>query len=50
VQIAGCFTNWKPIHYLIKDGGNKWSIKMNLPIIDGQDKYHFKFVVNERDW
>lgn len=48
--LAGEFNAWKPSISMRKEGRNKWTHKATLPIIQGQSKYEFKFVVNGKDW
>jgi hypothetical protein len=33
-----------------KKGHEIWHLTLTLPIIDGQDGYEYKFIVNENDW
>ena len=51
VQMAGCFNGWTPTQHLTRQpGSNRWSVKVTLPIIEGQEKYQYKFVVNGSNW
>ena len=50
VRLAGTFNEWQPALELKKSGQDYWSLKLTLPIIDGEDRYVFKFVVDDNNW
>lgn len=50
VRLAGNFNDWQPNIDLEKSGGDLWKKTLTLPIIDGHDRYEYKFIVNENDW
>ena len=42
VQLAGSFTQWKPVEMVKTLGTDKWALKLDLP----PGEYEFKFVVD----
>ena len=42
VQLAGSFTEWKPVEMVKTLGSDKWAFKLDLP----PGEYEFKFVVD----
>jgi len=50
VRLAGSFNDWQPSIDLKKVSGDTWKETLTLPIIDGQDQYEYKFILNDKDW
>lgn len=46
VRLAGTFNDWQPEIDLEKVSGDTWKKTLILPIIDGQDRHEYKFILN----
>jgi len=46
VKLAGTFTDWQQSLELKKDGNDRWTLKVTLPIVEGEERHMFKFVAD----